>query len=297
MAAGGALHTRRGVCLRGAVPLPSPPRSSQAYTGLRTLYLQQNAISEVEGLEALTQLRTLVLAKNLLGPRVGPGLHTLALLEALDLSDNMIEHVDGLDALPRLKTLVLSGNRMRAVADVAHLAGCPALTSLDLSSCRLQEEGVVDLVTSWSGLAYLRLQGNPVVSSYACVLHVGCALAAHHVLPFPATPSSPSLVTHTQRAGTTARRSWRACPSSTTWTTRPPSQRTSAWRAPLRREASRPSAGESAPLRGQGGWRGGVAGTATSSTSCCCCACGVAQGARGDPPGGGGAAGGAPPRL
>lgn len=104
------------------------------------------------------------LGKNMIS-EIGSGLSTLTALESLDLSDNYIETVDGLDGLPLLKTLNLSGNKMRNVADVAHLQACTALTSLDLAGCKLEEAGVVDMLMT-KPLALLRLQGNPVVSSY-----------------------------------------------------------------------------------------------------------------------------------
>eukprot|EP00967_Tisochrysis_lutea_P007561 scaffold9027_cov23-Tisochrysis_lutea.AAC.2 len=39
---------------------------SQEYTGLKTLYLEQNALSEIEGLEKLVELRCLYLGKNVI---------------------------------------------------------------------------------------------------------------------------------------------------------------------------------------------------------------------------------------
>lgn len=111
----------------------------------------------------LTELRTVVLSKNLICHI--SGLETLVHLENLDLSENSIETVSGLSCLPNLKTLNLSGNRMKSTADVQHLAECTALSSLDLAGCKLREESTIDMIITWP-LAFLRLQGNPVVSTY-----------------------------------------------------------------------------------------------------------------------------------
>lgn len=106
----------------------------QAYTGLKTLYLQQNAISEIENLHMLRELRTLSLGQNIISNI--QGLECLTNLENLDLSQNCIEKVEGLSCLPKLKNLNLSGNRMKSVEDIRDLVQCTALTSLDVSSCR-----------------------------------------------------------------------------------------------------------------------------------------------------------------
>lgn len=79
----------------------------QAYTGLKTLYLESNAIADIEGLEALTNLRCLYLGKNMI--HQAAGLETLTQLESLDLSDNDIHCIEGLKSLNKLKFLSLAG--------------------------------------------------------------------------------------------------------------------------------------------------------------------------------------------
>lgn len=108
---------------------------------LRCLYLGKNMLSEISGLSALTNIET------------------------LDLADNCIEAVSGLSCLPNLRTLNLSGNRMKTLDDVSHLTECTSLISLDLASCRLEDNAVVDMLMQMP-LNLLRLQGNPVVSTY-----------------------------------------------------------------------------------------------------------------------------------
>lgn len=139
------------------------PTSTQEYTGLKTLYLEQNAIARIENLEPLVNLRGLYLAKNMLEDI--SGLSTLVQLDSLDLSDNYITTVSGLDALPALRTLNLSGNKLSGADSIAHLQQCTSITSLDLSNNRIDDAAAIDLVLSMQQLSYLRLMGNPVVST------------------------------------------------------------------------------------------------------------------------------------
>ena len=80
---------------------------SQAYTGLKTLYLECNAIADIEGLDALVNLRCLYLGKNMIHQIMG--LNSLTQLETLDLSENDIRQVEGLAQLTKLKFLSLAG--------------------------------------------------------------------------------------------------------------------------------------------------------------------------------------------
>lgn len=59
---------------------------TQAYTGLKTLYLEGNAISRIEGLDTLIGLRCLYLGRNLI--RKVEGLANLENLDTLDLHEN-----------------------------------------------------------------------------------------------------------------------------------------------------------------------------------------------------------------
>lgn len=86
---------------------------SQAYTGLKTLYLECNAIADIEGLDALMNLRCLYLGKNMIHQITG--LNSLTQLETLDLSENDIRHVKGLEQLTKLTFLSLSGARHNGI--------------------------------------------------------------------------------------------------------------------------------------------------------------------------------------
>lgn len=123
---------------------------AQAYTGLRTLYLECNAIADIEGLDALVNLRCLYLGKNMIHEITG--LDSLKQLETLDLSENDIRHVEGLGHLIKLKFLSLSG------AQKLHLAH-----SCCVSTC---------LVVQYSAKIW---SCSSLLSQHACV----CTLLIH----------------------------------------------------------------------------------------------------------------------
>lgn len=87
---------------------------------MKTLYLESNAIADIEGLDALINLRCLYLGKNMIHEIAG--LDTLTQLESLDLSENDIRCVEGLASLPKLKFLSLAGDF--ATANAAHAIDC-----------------------------------------------------------------------------------------------------------------------------------------------------------------------------
>jgi len=145
-----------------APPVPADPHCLQPYVGLRTLYLESNAISNIEGLDALANLRCLYLGKNLISSL--QGLQALTQLEVLDVAHNRISSCCGLSTLISLRSLNMSCNRLSTAADLAELASCTRMVTLDLSCNTLCAEGVMEVLagTPWQ-LALLKLQGNPLV--------------------------------------------------------------------------------------------------------------------------------------
>lgn len=137
--------------------------ASQEYTGLKTLYLEQNAISVIENLDKLVNLRCLYLGKNLIMEI--SGLATLVNLETLDLADNAISQIKGLSGLPLLKNLNVSGNRFKTLADIEELAQCTSLTSLDISQNKLEGDETITFIATLP-LLYLKFMGNPAVSGF-----------------------------------------------------------------------------------------------------------------------------------
>lgn len=134
----------------------------QAYTGVKTLYLESNAISTIENLSHMVDLRSLYLGKNIIHQI--EHLQLLTNLETLDLSDNDISCIDNLAPLVRLKTLNISKNKCHSLDDIAHLSECPSITSLDLSGNKIADPAALDMLVE-QPLSLLRFAGNPVVSS------------------------------------------------------------------------------------------------------------------------------------
>jgi len=117
---------------------------------LRCLFLQNNAIGDIKGLEALTDLRT------------------------LNLSSNLISNIPKLDYLPQLSSLDLSRNLFAKAEDLEGLVGCTNLrcgvgllftvilkltkiciSVLDLSNNRLAGEDVIEVFSRMTGLVSL----------------------------------------------------------------------------------------------------------------------------------------------
>lgn len=146
-------------------PLAAARPRPQAYTGVKTLYLESNAISVIEGLDALRELRCLYLGKNVIH-RIS-GLDHLTNLESLDLSDNDLTSLHALGGLARLKTLNFANNKCRSAADIAHLQDCPSITSLDLSGNKIDDPEALEVLAG-RPLSLLRFSGNPVVSAVRC---------------------------------------------------------------------------------------------------------------------------------
>lgn len=135
----------------------------QEYTGIRTLYLESNAITIIEGLEKLSDLRCLYLGNNII--RSLEGLSTLKCLQTLDISNNDVHIITHLEGLPCLATVNLAGNKLQKKTDIHNLVACESLTSLDLSSNRLDCPDALALITGMNKLSLLRLVGNPIVNS------------------------------------------------------------------------------------------------------------------------------------
>merc|ERR1712196_175895 len=82
---------------------------------LGSLFLQNNTINSISGLDALTNLHT------------------------LNLSNNCISHVANLSCCVNLRTLNLSGNELSTFASVVHVGEVPSLQNLDLQKNKLFE--------------------------------------------------------------------------------------------------------------------------------------------------------------
>lgn len=106
------------------------------------LYIQENLIEKIEGLDFL------------------PVLHSL------NLSDNMLTKVEGLERLTKLETIQLKRNRfgknLDDVNDLLGLLECPSISVLDISDNYIQDEKVLEeVIYKMPNLAVLYMHGNP----------------------------------------------------------------------------------------------------------------------------------------
>ncbi|KAH7289561.1 hypothetical protein KP509_30G008800 [Ceratopteris richardii] len=114
-----------------------------AYTGLKSLHLECNAISDIEGLDDCVNISCLYLNQNIIEDI--KGLENLKLLETINLADNQIRRIQGLAGCPLLRQLNVSGNYIRTEDDVSHLLECKNLLSLDISNNKIDDEDALKL--------------------------------------------------------------------------------------------------------------------------------------------------------
>ena len=127
-------------------------------TQLKTLYLESNQLTSVKGLAKLTQLKQLHLLYNQL-TELPKGLEKLTQLEELDLGGNQLNDVSGLEKLDQLTILGLGYNQLTEVPK-----GLEKLTQLE----NLNLEG--NQLTDVKGLVFLTqlkrlyLNDNPALT-------------------------------------------------------------------------------------------------------------------------------------
>ncbi|TMW53918.1 hypothetical protein DOY81_000975 [Sarcophaga bullata] len=134
------------------------------YTELKCLWLECNAISEIQGLDKQTKLKCLFLQSNLI--RKIENLDFCKELDMINLSQNHIRKIEncGFEVLPVLNTLNLASNYITNCEGLRELENCRNLSVLDLSNNRIDDILVVKIFAKMPELKVLVLQGNPVVS-------------------------------------------------------------------------------------------------------------------------------------
>lgn len=105
----------------------------EEYTGLKSVWLEGNGMSEIENLGIaaidighLKELKCLFLQQNCISEM--RNLDDLVVLDTLNVSNNLIKSISGLDNLKALKTLQISHNYLKTAQDIAGILDAPALT-------------------------------------------------------------------------------------------------------------------------------------------------------------------------
>jgi len=104
----------------------------QGFASLRSLKLDNNQISKIEGLDHLVNLENLDLSFNTI--RKIDNLSSLTKLRNLCLSSNQIESIENLDYNTELELLSLSDNQISDLADVEYLRDFKSLRVLNLKA-------------------------------------------------------------------------------------------------------------------------------------------------------------------
>ena len=120
------------------------------------------------GLEHNTQLRSLFIQENLI--KKIEGLDTLQDLAILNVNDNLLEFVEGLDKLPKLSTFYAKRNKfgrykvdgeINNVAALKGLLDCPSIACLDISDNFIDDPAIIEeILVKMPNLGVLYSQGN-----------------------------------------------------------------------------------------------------------------------------------------
>ena len=135
----------------------------EAYTGLKSLFLEGNGLEDLEGLSACVELRCLFAQQNMV-TAIPPSLPVS--LSTLNVSNNNVSHLQNVARLVELQTLQASNCKLKTLESLGELRNCANLSTVDLQNNEIDgdPEAMVALFASMPKLACLYMQGNPVVS-------------------------------------------------------------------------------------------------------------------------------------
>ena len=135
----------------------------EAYTGLKSLFLEGNGLEDLEGLSACVELRCLFAQQNMV-TAIPPSLPVS--LSTLNVSNNNVSHLRNVARLVELQTLQASNCKLKTLESLEELRACATLSTVDLQNNEIDgdPEAMVALFASMPKLACLYMQGNPVVS-------------------------------------------------------------------------------------------------------------------------------------
>ena len=135
----------------------------EAYTGLKSLFLEGNGLEDLEGLSACVELRCLFAQQNMV-TGIPPSLPVS--LSTLNVSNNNVSHLQNVARLVELQTLQARNCKLKTLESLGELRNCANLSTVDLQNNEIDgdPEAMVALFASMPKLACLYMQGNPVVS-------------------------------------------------------------------------------------------------------------------------------------
>jgi hypothetical protein len=98
----------------------------------------------MEGLETLTNMRTLYLQENVV--KKIEGLDNLTLISNINLSDNRIQKIEGLATLAKLSALQLKRNDIGygGLDDLRGLLKCLSISALDISDNKIEDKAIIE---------------------------------------------------------------------------------------------------------------------------------------------------------
>eukprot|EP01060_Flectonema_neradi_P033735 TRINITY_DN5740_c0_g1_i1.p1 TRINITY_DN5740_c0_g1~~TRINITY_DN5740_c0_g1_i1.p1 ORF type:complete len:377 (+),score=96.48 TRINITY_DN5740_c0_g1_i1:135-1265(+) len=131
------------------------------YVNARCLWIEGNAIAEIENLDKLTELRQIYFQDNCI--RKITGLNNLTNLVTLNFTNNFINKIEGLEACSSLKSLILKNNRIKQLTDFEYILKLPHLETLDLTANNIEDEKALDIFAKCPSLLSLYIHQNPFV--------------------------------------------------------------------------------------------------------------------------------------
>lgn len=133
------------------------------YSGIKSLWLECNALSKLDHLDAFPLLRCLYLQENCLQDM--NALVDARNLTILNISQNNLLYLpQALGSLVCLTSLHASNNRFRTRKDVQVVARIKNLSVLDLHTNQLQDN-VCDLISELQNIAVVTLHHNPFLQT------------------------------------------------------------------------------------------------------------------------------------
>lgn len=136
----------------------------EAYTGLKSLFLEGNGLEDLEGLQECKELRCLFAQQNMITsiPESLP-----VSLSTLHVSNTNLSRIENVARLVDLQTLQASKCKLKTLDSITELKHCAQLSTVDLQQNEIDgdPDSMVALFQSMPKLACLYLQGNPIVSS------------------------------------------------------------------------------------------------------------------------------------